>query len=631
MDRLVTRHGLFAVVAAASVTIGYLGFEAFRGRLDRELDCSPPIGTDRPGNDILQSLPPIPPELGRISGEILLSGDEVWCKARDRRASWKTAVFLEHVPEDLWRTAMGPGDGPRHTECLADVRTPGGSDRLGKYAFDPPMLFCRPGDSFSLAIKAPASDTPWGLLPPDEFLKRSNQVSAMCIAVRQPIFYRVESFTENPWHFVLVNDDARFQHPLEMATGGPTILTEGTGSHVYGSYPATVEGSGGIGEAWVGYGAGVYAIGVQNPYHTLVDPAAGGRFVFDRVPPGVYWIRTFDPSFQTVRHPVRVSPGRLSEVELVIEQDKGRGDQKESSQEIGSSLRDDIDAGRSPPAVVIDRGAIEGKILLPGEEASALARERPPVYKTAALIESVGEDTWDRPARFPRSRPLRLDLTQKYAGWPRIEDQAGWVYEPSLVVVLGFKDCLQIVEPLDYGTKSRIPMWIASVEADIFDPLGGRLFPLLEPSGERLCRGRIEAWAGTLERYNPFGGHPNRFTMMEQANELGAYYFPPLRVQGWGRVERIQRSYGFPASTREWIPGEDPGDQAPLHVIGAQNPYHTLVDLHGDGTFRLEGVPAGTHWLRTFDAHFQTVRMQVVVEPGRTSRVEIVLTPRPTE
>ncbi|MBI4613461.1 MAG: carboxypeptidase regulatory-like domain-containing protein [Planctomycetes bacterium] len=619
-------------------------------------------------------LPELPAHLGRIHGRVRLASDKIRAVATGRASPWLTAVFLENVPENQWKAALGGPPPAKNVETVVWRNCAGAEhklNRMSRYMFDPPIVLCLPGDKFGILIKGIPGDHDFGRIyrpedgpsgkPPERYaldLARTRAIAEhglpyprgedfvnMCLMT--PQVEPFEDFLGPAWHFARRSWEINPLWP--GAQDRPNVfLNSSGGSPGDGGNPdvqscywgwAMVEGSGGIDMVCVGGATErLFVVGVQNPYHALVDLVGSPEFVLDRVPPGLYWLRTFDPFFENVRRPVRVRAGEVAEGDLGIEQRQvyefwsvamGR---EPGEGEVCDELEAAEDSSISTPVrAPISRGRIEGKILIRDPELSSLARERPPVYRTAVFVENVEEDTWELAPSFPAQKPLELSLTNVYAGNPHIEEGTKWVYAPSTVNVLALRDCLRLVEPGTYAGVWRVSLLMRGIEA--FEPAGGRIFP-----------GRMEAYEEMLnvpERFHyyandsvdPFLTHPLRRSIEQKKTSDFAY--PLLRVQGWGRVECLYRAReeqlasSRNAARRARCPAA--GDQAPLYVVGVQNPYHALLDLHGDGTFRLEGVPAGTHWLRTFDAHFATVRQEVVVEVGKTAHVEIVLTARRSE
>lgn len=612
------------------------------------------------------SLPELPADLGRISGRIVLAGERLQAISKGRHGLWRTAVFLEHLPEDRWADDRAKEARPRKFETVVwqscagakyklvpphtaphrtvRPRTPGSS-----YLFDPPILFLRTGDFFLITVKGYSDG--WDLSKilrpetgsegesssapafedgerggPDAPYPRGEWFYAMRMTCTTQL---LEKFLDCAWdrptgtfghghNLKSRHDPARyFRHRLGVEKD-PDL-------EVWTLPPTKLERPGAVDMIKVPYCEPFFVIGVQNPYHTLVDVAHSPEFVLDRVPPGDYWLRTFDPFFASVQVPLRVRAGEVTQVEVVIDERRlldfyfMRNTSEPTADEVADEL------APSPPADAIScepasRGAIQGRIATSDSELSAIARGRPPVYRTAVFIERVDEETWRSGPAFPPAAPLALRLTREYAGAPYVERSAGWVFAPSTINLLGYRDCLRLEEPAEYREEMRPALFLGT--AEVFEPGAGRLFV-----GRSYENTPIWEWVDRPKRdpfrqpVLPFLTHPLQ-RRIDRSQDLR---YPLLRAQGWGRVEALYRTSRQTESVSAQFGF---GDQAPLYLVGVQNPYHTLVDLHGDGTFRIEGVPAGTHWLRTFDAHFATVRQQVTVEPGGTTQVGIVFSER---
>ncbi|MDX1646275.1 MAG: carboxypeptidase regulatory-like domain-containing protein [Longimicrobiales bacterium] len=61
-------------------------------------------------------------------------------------------------------------------------------------------------------------------------------------------------------------------------------------------------------------------------------------------------------------------------------------------------------------------------------------------------------------------------------------------------------------------------------------------------------------------------------------------------------------------------------------IIVTRNPFHAVVG--DDGSFRIDGLPPGEHELAFWSADHRPVQRTVVVDPGRTTRVEVELNNR---
>ena len=59
-------------------------------------------------------------------------------------------------------------------------------------------------------------------------------------------------------------------------------------------------------------------------------------------------------------------------------------------------------------------------------------------------------------------------------------------------------------------------------------------------------------------------------------------------------------------------------------ILVAENPFHAIV--RADGTFRIAGVPEGTHTIAFWHPDHQGVEQRVVVTAGGTARIEVELT-----
>ena len=90
--------------------------------------------------------------------------------------------------------------------------------------------------------------------------------------------------------------------------------------------------------------------------------------------------------------------------------------------------------------------------------------------------------------------------------------------------------------------------------------------------------------------------------------------------------------------TGEEIPLDKPGVQpilcgftAPCGRADVVVVHHPLASVTGeDGTFRIEGVPAGEKFnLNAWHPLFEASRIEVTVAPGETKTVELVIKPAP--
>jgi len=64
-------------------------------------------------------------------------------------------------------------------------------------------------------------------------------------------------------------------------------------------------------------------------------------------------------------------------------------------------------------------------------------------------------------------------------------------------------------------------------------------------------------------------------------------------------------------------------------VVVAKNPYYALT--HEGGEFRLDGVPAGRYRLKAWSRALGETEQEIVVEAGKTTKVDFVLEPKPTQ
>ena len=236
---------------------------------------------------------------GSIEGEITLAGEEPLAIVDERPPPFRTAVFIERIERARWRieTTPHPKESPIVLRLTGAYK--GMPRQFSKEAFlyDPTVVVVEVGQY--IQFKNPKIEGEWyrmGIGPAGraEFIR---DPAPPTIRIRPYPFGDSEPFGMSP------HDLAMEDHQGELAY--PPIAVTGSGRV---SAYAKVAGRGGF--------SPVHFVGAQNPYHVLLGLESERTFTFEQVPPGTYWLRTFDCHLATWRQEVVVRSGEATRVEI---------------------------------------------------------------------------------------------------------------------------------------------------------------------------------------------------------------------------------------------------------------------------------------------------------------------------